>query len=125
MISIDEVEALLDEVAEEMPAAFYEHLNGGVLLLPQEKLHPQRRADDFYILGEYHHTLDMGKFIVIYYGSFARVYGHLTPERLRDELKRVLIHEFTHHVERLAGERELEKKDARDLDRYWRRWNRS
>jgi len=73
-----------------------------------------------YILGEYISRYDMGKFINIYYGLFMRVFAHLTPDEFRHELRELLAHEFTHHVETLAGERGLEIKDAIEMEKYRR-----
>jgi len=120
MITFDEVGEILDELAEELPEEFHQELNGGIVLLPGTKLHP-RSADPrrLYILGEYHHRpRGLGRYIVIYYGSFVRLYGTADPERQRKELRRVLRHEFTHHIESLAGERGLEVKDAIAMARY-------
>jgi predicted Zn-dependent protease with MMP-like domain len=118
--SIDEVKALLDDIADEIPEAFYRELNGGIILLPDAKTHPVAKdANDLYILGEYHHEYrGLGRFITIYYGSFMRLYPSLNPLQLRRKLKDVLMHEFTHHIESLAGVRNLELKDARDINKY-------
>ena len=123
MVTIDQAEIMLEEIAEELPREFYKKLNGGILLLPDVKLHPARRADDLYIMGEYHHSREMGRYIVIYYGSFERLYGHLNADEMREQLKKTLVHEFTHHIENLAGERGLEVKDAAAMARYRRRYN--
>ncbi|MDR0852181.1 MAG: metallopeptidase family protein [Clostridiales Family XIII bacterium] len=118
MISIDEMQDMLDELAEELPSVFYEELNGGILLLPQMKLSEYARSHDLYILGEYVRDRVMGRYIVIYYGSFERVYGHLREDAFKDELRKTLRHEFRHHLEYLAGEDDLEKEDDRDLRDY-------
>ena len=123
MISIDEAEIMLNEIAEEVPEDCYKGLNGGILLLPDVKMHPQRKADDLYIMGEYHKTADLGKYIVIYYGSFKQVYGHLSADSLREKLKKTLFHEFIHHIETLAGDRGLEVEDAKNLERYLRKYD--
>ena len=72
MIGIDEVEKMLEELAAELPQEFYKELNGGILLLPQAKLNHAVRNNDLYIMGEYHYDRSMGRYIVIYYGSFQR-----------------------------------------------------
>ena len=119
MVTFDEAAAMLDEIAEELPAAFYSDLIGGVYLLPEAKRHPESsRRRPLYIMGEYISRHDLGKYINLYYGSFAKIYPHLPPEKLRAQLKRVLVHEFTHHVEFLAGERGLEIKDETEMERY-------
>jgi len=117
MISIDRMQEMLEEIAVEFPEAFYEKLNGGICLLPETKTSPYARQGDLYTLGEYHRNA-MGRYINIYYGSFCRVYGYLDEPALYEQLKKTLAHEFTHHMEDLAGERGLEIKDEEDLEEY-------
>lgn len=121
MLPIEEMEDLLDEIAAELPEELYRELNGGILLLPEAKLNPIGRNDDLYIMGEYHHGGSMGRFITIYYGSFEIIYGHLSRESLKRQLAKTLKHEFTHHLESLAGERDLEIEDERFLRNYLNR----
>ncbi|MEL7655930.1 MAG: metallopeptidase family protein [Bacillota bacterium] len=118
MIAFDEVGIMLDEIAAELPQAFYKELNGGIILLPEAKNNPVGRNNDLYIMGEYHNGGSMGRYITIYYGSFQHVYGHLAREPLKRQLEHTLKHEFTHHLESLAGERGLEIKDAQYLENY-------
>ena len=49
MISIDEMHVLLDELAEELPQAFYKELNGGISLSQQVKRSPHAVRDDLYV----------------------------------------------------------------------------
>lgn len=121
MIPIDEVEIILDEIAEELPQEFYKELNGGIILLPEVKLNPMGRKNDLFIMGEYHSGGGLGRYITIYYGSFERLYGHLSREAFKKQLASTLKHEFTHHLESLAGERDLEKEDERFLRDYLNR----
>ena len=116
--TIDEVHEMLDEICEEIPAEFFDALNEGVVLLPEYKLHPDSKPNNtLYILGEYRRSIT-GRNIVIYYGSFRNVHWGISNEQLRTKLKDTLLHEFTHHLESLAGEKGLEIKDKEDLDRY-------
>ena len=124
MISISQVEAMLDEAAEQMPKELYRDLNGGIILLPEAKLHPGHVANDLYILGEYHRSHAMGRYIAIYYGSFKQVSRHLSHAQLRKKLAHTLKHEFTHHIESLAGERDLEIEDEQNIARYLHRHKR-
>ena len=78
MISFDEMGELLDKLAEELPPEFFHELNGGIILLPQVELHPEGRANDLYVLGRYFKSPDMGRYIAIYYGSFERLFSHLS-----------------------------------------------
>jgi hypothetical protein len=121
MVTIDEAQGMLDEIAESLPQEFYKELNGGILLLPDVKFSPYARKDDLYIMGEYVRSGVMGRLIYIYFGSFERVYGHLPSNAFKEKLRDTLLHEFTHHLESLAGERGLEKKDDDSLDKYLRR----
>ncbi|MCL2564048.1 MAG: metallopeptidase family protein [Oscillospiraceae bacterium] len=117
MISIDRMHEMLEEIAAGFPDAFYEKLNGGISLLPEAKVSPHARANDLYILGEYHRNA-MGRYIYIYYGSFTRAHRHLSEPEIYEELRKTVAHEFTHHLEDLAGERGLEIQDEDDLMDY-------
>lgn len=120
MIEIEKVEEILEKLAAELPHEFYKELNGGILLLPESKLNPLGKRNDLYTMGEYHRNSSMGRYIVIYYGSFMSLYGHLSEEALEKRLRETLRHEFVHHLESLAGERGLEKKDEEFIKKYLR-----
>ena len=124
MISITQMELMLDELAEELPQEFYNELNGGIILLPDSPLHRDNVAEDLYVMGEYHRSRTLGRYIVIYYGSFIKVHGHLPDEKMKDKLRHTLRHEFTHHLESLSGQRDLEIKDDRRIKRYLRKHGR-
>ena len=119
-ITIDRAQVLLEQIAETLPAELYKDLNGGILLLPQEKISPYAVGDDLYILGEYQSGGSMGRLIKNYYGSFEKLFGSLSEEEFKERLKKTLFHEFTHHLESLAGERDLEIEDERQLAAYRR-----
>ena len=119
ILSFDQVGDLLDEMAEKFPEEFYQDLNGGISLLPETVEEPA--GEDLYIMGEYCNDM-MGRYINLYYGSFAALAQQedWTEEDWEDELYTTLAHEFTHHVEGLAGERGLEIKDELELEQYRR-----
>ena len=119
ILSFDQVGDLLDEMAEEFPEEFYQDLNGGISLLPEAVEDPA--GEDLYIMGEYCNDM-MGRYINLYYGSFAALAEQedWTEEDWEDELYTTLSHEFTHHVEGLAGERGLEIRDQLELEQYRR-----
>lgn len=121
ILSIDEVYDILEEVYEEFPQPLFDQLNGGVLLLEDEVPDPDA-GEDVYIMGEYCHD-EMGRYINIYYGSFAALFREEEREVWVDELRTTLRHELTHHIEGLAGERGLERWDEEELE--WLRENRS
>ncbi len=118
MLTLEETEKAISDIVESLPEEIFVDLNGGVLLKEEIKRHPQRRADDLYILGEYYRDRIFGRYVVIYYGSMAKVFRHASPNKFRDELERVLKHELTHHLENRAGERDLEIEDERELLHY-------
>lgn len=119
MIDIDRFTQIVDERALLLPEAIFERLNLGIGVVERAKRQPQSRpGQPLYILGEYqvHHA--MGRGILIYYGSFRQVFPWLDEAALTIEIDRVLKHELTHHLESLAGARDLEIADARFLMDY-------
>lgn len=118
MVTIDEAKVMLDEIAESLPGEFYKELNGGILLLEDVRRSPYDKAGDLYQLGAYCRSSSMGNHIEIYYGSFRRLYPNCTREEMREHLRQVLLHEFTHHMEARAGERGLEIKDEQQIKAY-------
>lgn len=118
VLTFDEAGRLLDDIADSFPQEFYEQLNGGVLLMPEANYHPD--APDLLTLGLYCHDM-MGRYIKIFYGSMAELARdeNWTQEDWEDELWDTLSHEFTHHLEALAGERGLEVKDEEQMEGYW------
>lgn len=119
MFTIEEINEMLDEVAAEFPEGVFRELNGGVSLLPQTKLSDSDPDGGLYTLGEYRRD-QLGRYIVIYFGSVQAVHGWQTREKMRESLKKLLAHELTHHLESLAGARDLEVEDEMDLDDYLR-----
>ncbi len=124
MITIEEMQDMLERAAQKIPEELYKDLNGGVILLPDIKMHEQAVAKDLYILGEYHYSRALGRYIAIYYGSFRRVSANLSNEELEKRLEHTLKHEFTHHIESLAGERGLEIEDEVNINKYLARHRR-
>ena len=114
ILSFDQVGDLLDEMAEEFPEEFYQDLNGGISLLPEAVEDPA--GEDLYIMGEYCNDM-MGRYINLYYGSFAALAEQedWTHEDWEDELYTTLSHELTHHMENLSGLHALDDRDAEEL----------
>ena len=121
MMTIDQVNDLLDDMADSFPEALFDGLNGGINLLEEARPDPEFPPGEMYILGEYCND-QMGRYINLYYGSFAALarIEHWTDQDWEEELYDTLAHEFTHHIEGLAGERGLEIKDELYLDSYRR-----
>jgi hypothetical protein len=124
IFTIEDMEVMMGEIVQEFPEELFRQLNGGILILPDAKMHEKNRNDDLFIMGEYHVDGVLGRYIALYYGSFVRVCGSLPQEALRKRLTATLKHEFLHHMESLAGERGLEIRDAQDIARYLRRSSR-
>lgn len=127
MVTIEEMGRILDEIADGFPEELFNELSGGIVLVPELKLNQMSMNNDLYILGEYHRGFNSGRYIVIYYGSFMKVYGYLEEPELKERLEHTLKHEFIHHLESLAGEKGLEKEDAKNLFDYimLRDWKRA
>ena len=119
-LTIDEVYDILDELAAELPPVLFDSLNGGILLLEDEVPDPEA-GEDIFIMGEYCWD-ELGRYINLYYGSFAAVLYDEPREVWVDELRTTLRHELTHHVEGLAGDRSLEYKDMEQLAEFRRDW---
>lgn len=118
MLSIEEVHEILNDLADEIPKELFEDLNGGITLVPDIKLSPAAQNHDLFILAQYHRGGFMGRYITVYYGSLRRVFGTLPEEEFISKLRHVLRHEFRHHVESLAGNRDLEIEDEDFINSY-------
>ncbi|MCL1829118.1 MAG: metallopeptidase family protein [Oscillospiraceae bacterium] len=119
MISIDEFQEMCDDIAEKMPEEFFDGLNGGILLMPEEKPHPGSvPGRPLYIMGEYRRDYAMGRYIVLYYGSFSRVHRHAGRNKIYEYIRKTIAHEFRHHMESRSGTRDLEVEDEIELGRY-------
>jgi predicted Zn-dependent protease with MMP-like domain len=116
---LEQIRRLSDECVQELPQEFLRRLNGGVALTDRVKKHAEsdpRRP--LLILGEYRTDPNLGRSIMLYGGSIIRAYGHLPEAALKDELRRIIRHEFTHHIESLSGARDLEIWDEIRLEEY-------
>lgn len=120
-MTINEMNIIMNELADEIPAEMYEGLNGGISLVEGEVLSPYAIDGDLYVLGAYHTGGGLGRYITIHYGSFIRVYGHLSAVQAKEKLRKILRHEFRHHVESLAGEHGLEYEDELFMRKYYMR----
>lgn len=118
MISLERFEEITEEITGTLPEEFFRELHGGVIVREQVKIHPAARDNDLFVMGEYHRDRYLGRFIVLYYGSFAVCCGYLSGEELRERIRKVILHEFRHHLESLAGERDLEIEDEKELSVY-------
>ena len=122
MVDVDRFFELLTEVCEELPDEFFDELHRGVLLDEGIKYSPYAENGDLVIMGQYHSSM-YGNQVIIYYGSFERLYSHLDEEALKQKIREVVRHEFRHHLEfrgGIHGHDSLEHEDAVNLRRYLR-----
>lgn len=123
MIDVERFREVLCDLADELPPEFFTRLNGGVILSEEVKLDESSRGEDpLYVLGEYRHSREMGRDIVLYYGSFRETFPEHPFVLLKNEMRKTLRHEFRHHLESLAGENALEKEDAQNMADYLARF---
>ena len=100
----------LEEIAQQFPDAFFEDLDGGIQLEEEALSDPDFPPGEMYIMGEYIHDL-LGRYILLYYGSFAALLSDEDEEVWKDEIFATVAHEFTHHLEETAGLHALDDKD--------------
>ena len=119
MLTIDEVNDLLDEMAEGFPAALFDGLNGGVNLLEEAVPDEEFPEGELYILGEYCEDA-LGRYINLYYGSFAALAERedWDQQLWEDELYTTLSHELAHHMESRGGLHALDDRDAEELAQW-------
>ena len=104
----------LDEIAQQFPEAFYEELDGGIQLEEAELPDPAFPPGEMYIMGEYCHDM-LGRYILLYYGSFVRLFQEEDEKVWKEEIFATVAHEFTHHMEETAGLHALDDQDAEFL----------
>ena len=120
-MTFDEFADIVDDEMELLPDYVYDELNGGVVVDERPCLHPDRLADDLYILGTYTTDPVLGKQIRIYYGSFVAAVSP-DPDVIRRQIRETLRHEFLHHMETRAGmfgKGTLIEEDRERMRRYY------
>ena len=113
ILSIDETNDILDRLCGELPEALFQDLNGGILLL-EEALPDPEAGESVYVMGEYCWD-ELGRYIKLYYGSFAALLQEEDEAVWKDEMFATVAHEFTHHLEETAGLHALDDKDLEFL----------
>ena len=104
----------LEEIVQEFPESFFEDLGGGIQLEERALQDPDFPPGEMYVMGEYVHDL-LGRYILLYYGSFAALLPDKDEEGWKDEIFATVAHEFTHHLEETAGLHSLDDKDMEFL----------
>ncbi|MBR0207768.1 MAG: hypothetical protein IJQ43_02575 [Oscillospiraceae bacterium] len=120
MISLEEYKKIVAELLDELPEEFFRELSGGVIV-SEARLSPDyARGDDLFTMGQYQVSYGMRQ-IVMYKGSFDRVYPNADAAEARELLRGVLRHEFRHHLESMGQVRNsssLEAEDEREKQAY-------
>ncbi len=113
MISTAEYRKIISELLDELPEAFFRELSGGVIVSNAVVIPPYAQANDICTMGQYK-VFSGVRQIVMYKGSFDRVYPHADAEEARERLRGILRHEFRHHLEYLAGIHDASSLEAAD-----------
>ncbi len=104
-----------EEIIEDLPPGILAHLNGGIIIRPERK-----SLQGFITLGTYNvQPKGLGRYILIYYGSFKALYGKGAYERIKKKLKETICHELLHHWESLSGTNSMAKAEARRWREYF------
>jgi hypothetical protein len=120
MITIEEYKTIVSELMDELPEEFFRDLNGGVIVSEALVIPDYARNNDLFTLGHYQVYSGIRQ-IVMFKGSFDRLYPRADADQARSILRGILRHEFRHHLESLGGVRNsasLEAEDARRKEAY-------
>ena len=126
MIGIEEYRNIVSDLMDELPEEFFRDLTGGVIVSEASALADYAVRNDVFLMGEYLVYSGIRQ-IVLFKGSFDRVYPLADADEARRILRGVLRHEFRHHLESLGGvhnSSSLEAEDARKKAAYLARFRR-
>ena len=116
MISTEEYRAIVSELMDELPEAFFRKLTGGVIMSEAVVVPDYAQGDDLYTLGQYQVYYGVRQ-IVMFKGSFDRLYPQVDAAEAREILRGVLRHEFRHHIEYLGGIHNASSLEAEDAQK--------
>ena len=120
MISTEAYRAIISDLMDELPEAFFRDLTGGVILSEALVIPDYAKGNDLFTLGQYQVYYGVRQ-IVMFKGSFDRLYPNADVPEAREILRGVLRHEFRHHLEYLGGihnSSSLEAEDERQKRAY-------
>ena len=126
MITTEEYRQIISELLDELPRAFFRELSGGVIVSEALVIPDYARDGDLCTLGQYRVSAGVRQ-IVMFKGSFDRVYPRADAAEARERLRGILRHEFRHHLEFLGGihnSASLEAEDRRQKQAYLSRHER-
>lgn len=119
-MDIEKFTKIADEESLKMPNEFYKGLNGGIIIEDRTYLSENAIDNDLYVLGMYK-SGPLGHQIILYYGSFIKMFPYLTDEQMRKKINHTIKHEFRHHLENMAGihgKNSLEEEDRQQYYEY-------
>ena len=120
MISTEVYREIISDLLDELPEAFFRELTGGVIMSEALVIPDYARGNDLCTLGQYQVCYGVRQ-IVMFKGSFDRLYPHADAGQAREILRGILRHEFRHHLEFLGGihnSSSLEAEDERQKQAY-------
>ncbi len=123
MLTLAEYKQIVSELLDELPEEFFRELSGGVVVSEACEIPDYAKVNDLYTLGHYKIYCGVRQ-IVLYKGSFDRVYPNADADEAKKRLRGIIRHEFRHHLEFLAGihnSDSLEAEDERKKRDYIRR----
>ena len=120
MIRMEEYRQIVSGLLDELPEEFFRDLSGGVIVSGALVIPDYAQGNDLYTLGQYQVYYGVRQ-IVMFKGSFDRLYPQADESDAREILRGVLRHEFRHHIEllgRIRNSSSLEAEDARKKQAY-------
>lgn len=120
MISMEEYRNIVSELMDEFPEEFYRELTGGVVVSEALVIPDYASGNDLFTMGQYQISAGVRQ-IILFKGSFDRVYSRADTETARAILRGILRHEFRHHIEsigRIHNSASLEAEDERRKQEY-------
>ena len=111
---------VISELMDELPDEFFRDLTGGVIVSEALVIADYARNNDVFVLGHYQVSAGVRQ-IVMFKGSFDRVYPNADTGKAREVLRGILRHEFRHHLEFLSGihnSSSLQAEDEREKQAY-------
>lgn len=113
--TIDEFTEMGGDIVDTLPPGILKHLHGGILVRPEKRV-----TRGLLTLGQYNYQpYSLGRYIIIYYGSFQEMYRKKTPAVVKKRLRETICHELLHHWESLSGTNTLAKEEARRWQEYF------
>lgn len=120
MIGAEVYGKIVFELMDELPDEFFRELSGGVVVSEEAPIPGYARENDLYTMGVYRVYSGVRQ-IVLFKGSFDRLYPNADADQAKEILRGVLRHEIRHHLESLGGEHgaaSLEAADERKKQAY-------